>query len=62
MNSILRALEKIPYKVLWKFDKSEKEEQEIFPKNVMTQKWFPQQDILGEFLNSSVVYIWVSYL
>lgn len=46
-NSILRALEKIPYKVLWKFDKSEKEEQEIFPKNVMTQKWFPQQDILG---------------
>lgn len=47
LNSILRALEKIPYKVLWKFDKSEKEEQEIFPKNVMTQKWFPQQDILG---------------
>ncbi|XP_042875317.1 UDP-glycosyltransferase UGT5-like [Penaeus japonicus] len=44
LNSILRALEKLPYKVLWKFDEGEKEQ---FPENVMTQKWFPQQDILG---------------
>lgn len=41
----LQVFEQLPYRVLWKWES----EMEDLPDNVMTGKWLPQQDILGEF-------------
>lgn len=40
---IIKTLAKLPYKVLWKF-----EDDELIgkPKNVLINKWLPQQDVL----------------
>ncbi|KAF5280449.1 hypothetical protein FQR65_LT03258 [Abscondita terminalis] len=42
-EKITRALSQLPYKVLWKW---EDERLPNRPNNVITKKWFPQQDIL----------------
>lgn len=44
LEKITKALEKVPYNVLWKFEKDELLGK---PKNVMIKKWLPQQDVLG---------------
>ncbi|CAG9765086.1 unnamed protein product [Ceutorhynchus assimilis] len=41
---IMEALAELPYKVLWKF---ENDTMPGKPKNVVTRKWMPQQDILA---------------
>ncbi|RZC39915.1 UDP-glucuronosyltransferase 2B20-like, partial [Asbolus verrucosus] len=41
---IIQALSELPYNVLWKWETDHLPDQ---PKNVMTQKWLPQQDLLG---------------
>jgi glucuronosyltransferase len=44
-NLFLKAFEKLPYRVLWKFEASIDEND--LPSNVKTSNWFPQQDVLG---------------
>ncbi|XP_017779257.1 PREDICTED: UDP-glucuronosyltransferase-like [Nicrophorus vespilloides] len=44
VQSILRALSKLKMKVLWKYEDDKLEGK---PKNVMIQKWMPQQEILS---------------
>lgn len=44
-NLILKALEMIPYKILWKIDTDDLNIK--FPNNVITMKWCPQNEILG---------------
>lgn len=41
---IVEALSELPYKVLWKWESDCLLDR---PKNVVTRKWYPQQDILG---------------
>lgn len=41
---IIEALSELPYNVLWKWETDYLPDQ---PENVMTRKWFPQQDLLG---------------
>lgn len=41
-NMIIGALEKVPQRVLMKYESVMKDK----PKNVMTKNWFPQRDIL----------------
>ncbi|KAJ3667212.1 hypothetical protein Zmor_002612 [Zophobas morio] len=43
-QEILRALAKIPYNVLWKWENDDLDDK---PKNVLIRKWFPQNDVLG---------------
>ena len=43
-NIIVEALSELPYKVLWKWESDYLPGR---PKNVVTRKWFPQQDLLG---------------
>lgn len=47
-KNILKVIEMIPYKVLWKIDADNLNVK--FPKNVITMKWCPQNDILGNCL------------
>ncbi|KAF5280450.1 hypothetical protein FQR65_LT03259 [Abscondita terminalis] len=42
-EKIIQALSQLPYKVLWKWEDDNLPNQ---PKNVITSKWFPQQDVL----------------
>ncbi|KAF5301856.1 hypothetical protein FQR65_LT08688 [Abscondita terminalis] len=42
VNVILETFAELPYTVLWKFELDEMPNK---PKNVITSKWFPQQDI-----------------
>lgn len=42
------AFASLPYKILWKFESDVVNRKN----NVYTQKWFPQQDVLGEELNA----------
>ena len=44
---LLSAFAKLPYKVLWKYEESFPN----LPKNILVQKWLPQQDILGNISN-----------
>ncbi|CAH1101183.1 unnamed protein product [Psylliodes chrysocephalus] len=43
-QEIIGALGELPYNVLWKWESDYLPDR---PKNVMTRKWLPQQDILG---------------
>jgi len=43
-NAFKEALAQVPLRVLWKYEGEMKDK----PTNVMTSKWFPQRDILGE--------------
>ncbi|CAH0559431.1 unnamed protein product [Brassicogethes aeneus] len=43
-NNLIEALGKIPYKVLWKY---ETDNLKNLPKNILTKKWVPQQDVLA---------------
>ncbi|XP_063913099.1 UDP-glycosyltransferase UGT5-like [Zophobas morio] len=43
-NTIRQALSEVPYKVLWKWESDYLPGR---PKNVVTRKWFPQQDVLA---------------
>ncbi|XP_063913105.1 UDP-glycosyltransferase UGT5-like [Zophobas morio] len=43
-NIIVEALSELPYKVLWKWESDYLPGR---PKNVVTRKWFPQQDLLA---------------
>lgn len=59
-NNILQALKKaiaqLPQRVLLKYEGEMKNK----PKNVMTRKWFPQRDILGEtffIFNENLIFI-----
>lgn len=45
---LLETFSKLKEKVLWKFEDDSLEEK---PKNVIIRKWFPQNDILGEWLD-----------
>lgn len=47
LNEIIKALSKLPFKVLWKID--EKQLNVTLPANVIAKKWLPQNDILGKF-------------
>lgn len=51
-NAFKEALATLPQRVLWKYDG----EMEDKPKNVMTRKWFPQRDILGDFFFKLIFY------
>ncbi|KAF5291331.1 hypothetical protein FQA39_LY03482 [Lamprigera yunnana] len=42
-EKIMEGLRTLPYKVLWKWEEDSLPNQ---PKNVLTNKWFPQQDVL----------------
>ncbi|KAK4884577.1 hypothetical protein RN001_000848 [Aquatica leii] len=42
-QKIIQALSELPYKVLWKWEEDELPNK---PENVITRKWFPQQDVL----------------
>jgi UDP:flavonoid glycosyltransferase YjiC (YdhE family) len=44
-NLFLKVFEKLPYRVLWKFEASVDENE--LPSNVKISDWFPQQDVLG---------------
>lgn len=46
VSLLLSELSKIEQTVLWKW---EAEEIPQLPKNVVIRKWFPQNDILGNF-------------
>lgn len=46
LKTLSEALGKLPYKVLWKFEKDELPGK---PENVKIEKWLPQQDVLGRF-------------
>ena len=46
-NTIRQALSELPYKVLWQWGSDYLLGK---PKNVITKKWFPQQDLLGQCL------------
>lgn len=49
LNEIITAFSQLPFNVLWKWEK------EVHPSvtsNVYIQKYFPQQDLLGEIHNS----------
>lgn len=46
---MLTALAELPYNVLWKWETDHLPGQ---PKNVMTKKWLPQQDILGRSIRN----------
>lgn len=48
-EEFLEAFRRLPQKVLWKYEGLDLD----LPPNVMTRAWLPQQDILGENLNSS---------
>ena len=50
---LLSAFAKLPYKVLWKY---EEEGLENVPRNVLIQKWLPQQDVLGK-INALLIVI-----
>lgn len=52
LEKIIKAFEKVPYNVLWKFEKDELLGK---PKNVMIKKWLPQQDVLGMFSKGFIV-------
>lgn len=43
-NTLISALGKLPYKVLWKYEEDNLKD---LPKNVVTKKWLQQQDVLG---------------
>ncbi|KAK5648509.1 hypothetical protein RI129_003401 [Pyrocoelia pectoralis] len=43
-EKIMKGLSELPYKVLWKWEEDQLPNQ---PKNVITSKWFPQQDLLA---------------
>jgi len=45
-KTFIESLAQIPYGVLLKYE----DELEPMPKNVMTKKWLPQRDILGNIL------------
>jgi len=51
VSLLLSELSKIEQTVLWKWESDEVPQ---LPKNVIIRKWFPQNDILGEFILSSV--------
>lgn len=40
---LVKTFAKLPYKVLWKFENDQLQEQ---PENVKIEKWLPQQDVL----------------
>ncbi|KAK4878164.1 hypothetical protein RN001_010670 [Aquatica leii] len=42
-QKIIQALSELPYKVLWKWEEDKLPNK---PENVITRKWFPQQDVL----------------
>ena len=49
---LLSAFAKLPYKVLWKYE-------EDFPnlgKNILVEKWMPQQDVLGTDAVTNIIY------
>lgn len=56
-QTFLKALAKLPQTVLWKF---ETEDLKNIPKNVITRKWLPQNDILGSLLMPSAIIILIS--
>ncbi|CAG9765459.1 unnamed protein product [Ceutorhynchus assimilis] len=45
LSKILKVLGKLPYAVLWKYEKDSLPDN--LPKNFIVRKWFPQQDLLG---------------
>jgi len=45
-KAFIESLAQIPYRVLLKYE----DELEPMPKNVLTKKWLPQRDILGNIL------------
>lgn len=47
LDAFLDGFEALPYDVLWKFDDENLNKK--IPKNVKTQKWFPQRDMLSEY-------------
>lgn len=47
-KAFVEALGELPVRVLWKY---ESELLGDLPKNVMIRKWFPQRDILGNYLS-----------
>jgi glucuronosyltransferase len=49
MAAFLQAFSELPQRVLWKWEGNKLPGQ---PKNIMTAKWLPQVDVLGESLNS----------
>jgi len=45
-KAFIESLAQIPHRVLMKYE----DELEPMPRNVMTKKWLPQRDILGNIL------------
>lgn len=41
-KTLKEALARLPQRILWKYEGEMKDK----PKNVMTNKWFPQRDVL----------------
>lgn len=46
-ETIIEALAELPYTILWKWEADYLDRK---PKNVITRKWLPQQDLLGIYL------------
>lgn len=46
LNTIIQDISELPYTVLWKWEADDFHEK---PKNVIARKWFPQQDVLGNY-------------
>lgn len=44
LETIIHDISQLPYTVLWKWEADDFPGK---PKNVVTRKWFPQQDLLG---------------
>jgi glucuronosyltransferase len=48
---MVEALGELPYTVLWKWESDRLPGK---PNNVVTRKWFPQQDILGKWFQRGI--------
>lgn len=51
-NSILKAFEQLPYKIIWKWENTTLSDK---PPNVLMKEWLPQQDVLGLFSQTNKI-------
>ena len=52
----LKVFSRLPQQIIWKWETDENKPQNL-PSNIVTEKWLPQQDLLGIIINPFVIHL-----
>lgn len=52
LNAVKVAMSELPYDFVWKWEADDFPNK---PKNVLAQKWLPQQDLLGKLYSNLII-------